>query len=167
MDSGGAGPDTDTGGGSGELGSSPGPATQFYEITVATVDQPKLLSRLSDAMVGKGRGRGGEGRGGERDSRVDGEGDREELHLFSIWVRMLAGHSSYDCLPVSLPSCHYRYDSPCLPTCDVSHSSYVPPPLPLPQGDLGLNIREAHVFNTTDGFALDVFVVDGWTEVRS
>ena len=30
------------------------------------------------------------------------------------------------------------------------------------QGDLGLNIREAHVFNTTDGFALDVFVVDGW-----
>jgi serine/threonine protein kinase len=39
-----------------------------------------------------------------------------------------------------------------------------PAPLqnPLPQGDLGLNIREAHVFNTTDGFALDVFVVDGW-----
>jgi hypothetical protein len=30
------------------------------------------------------------------------------------------------------------------------------------QGDLGLNIREAHVFNTTDAFALDVFVVDGW-----
>ncbi|KAF6257781.1 kinase-like domain-containing protein [Scenedesmus sp. NREL 46B-D3] len=52
----------------------------FYEITIATVDQPKLLSRLSDAM-----------------------------------------------------------------------------------GDLGLNIREAHVFNTTDGFALDVFVVDGWS----
>lgn len=34
--------------------------------------------------------------------------------------------------------------------------------LVLLQGDLGLNIREAHVFNTTDGFALDVFVVDGW-----
>lgn len=35
------------------------------------------------------------------------------------------------------------------------------------QGDLGLNIREAHVFNTTDAFALDVFVVDGWNnEVR-
>jgi hypothetical protein len=35
------------------------------------------------------------------------------------------------------------------------------------QGDLGLNIREAHVFNTTDGFALDVFVVDGFnSEVR-
>jgi UTP:GlnB (protein PII) uridylyltransferase len=31
------------------------------------------------------------------------------------------------------------------------------------QGDLGLNIREAHVFNTSDGFALDVFVVDGWS----
>nr|CAB3486257.1 unnamed protein product [Digitaria exilis] len=28
--------------------------------------------------------------------------------------------------------------------------------------ELGLNIREAHVFSTTDGFCLDVFVVDGW-----
>jgi hypothetical protein len=32
---------------------------------------------------------------------------------------------------------------------------------------VGLNIREAHVFSTTDGFCLDVFVVDGWdTEVN-
>lgn len=49
----------------------------FYEITVASVDQPKLLSRLSEAL-----------------------------------------------------------------------------------SDLGLNIREAHAFNTTDRFSLDVFVVD-------
>ncbi|XP_057423662.1 serine/threonine-protein kinase STY8-like isoform X2 [Lotus japonicus] len=28
--------------------------------------------------------------------------------------------------------------------------------------DIGLNIREAHVFCTTDGYSLDVFVVDGW-----
>lgn len=28
--------------------------------------------------------------------------------------------------------------------------------------DIGLNIREAHVFSTSDGFSLDVFVVDGW-----
>jgi hypothetical protein len=28
------------------------PDSTFYEITIATVDQPKLLSRLSDAMVG-------------------------------------------------------------------------------------------------------------------
>uniref|UniRef100_A0A803NJ03 non-specific serine/threonine protein kinase n=2 Tax=Cannabis sativa TaxID=3483 RepID=A0A803NJ03_CANSA len=28
--------------------------------------------------------------------------------------------------------------------------------------NIGLNIREAHVFSTTDGFSLDVFVVDGW-----
>jgi transcriptional regulator of nitric oxide reductase len=27
------------------------PDSTFYEITIATVDQPKLLSRLSDAMV--------------------------------------------------------------------------------------------------------------------
>lgn len=56
----------------------------FYEITIASMDQPKLLSRLSDAM-----------------------------------------------------------------------------------GDLGLNIREAHAFNTTDGFSLDVFVVDGWAQDAS
>ncbi|KAJ4965149.1 hypothetical protein NE237_016998 [Protea cynaroides] len=28
--------------------------------------------------------------------------------------------------------------------------------------DIGLNIREAHVFSTTNGYSLDVFVVDGW-----
>lgn len=33
--------------------------------------------------------------------------------------------------------------------------------------ELGLNIQEAHVFSTTDGFSLDVFVVDGWYEVPS
>ncbi|KIY96202.1 Serine/threonine-protein kinase HT1 [Monoraphidium neglectum] len=71
---------TDGGGGGGSSEALAVPDSTFYEITIATVDQPKLLSRLSDAM-----------------------------------------------------------------------------------GDLGLNIREAHVFNTTDGFALDVFVVDGWS----
>mmetsp|Transcript_21197 Transcript_21197/g.63782 ORF Transcript_21197/g.63782 Transcript_21197/m.63782 type:complete len:615 (-) Transcript_21197:1774-3618(-) len=55
-------------------------ATTFYEVTVASVDQPKLLSRLSEAL-----------------------------------------------------------------------------------GDLNLNIAEAHAFNTTDRFSLDVFVVTGWT----
>ncbi|WVZ95584.1 hypothetical protein U9M48_041328 [Paspalum notatum var. saurae] len=28
--------------------------------------------------------------------------------------------------------------------------------------EVGLNIREAHVYSTKDGFCLDVFVVDGW-----
>ncbi|WOK94634.1 serine/threonine-protein kinase STY46-like isoform X4 [Canna indica] len=28
--------------------------------------------------------------------------------------------------------------------------------------NIGLNIREAHVFSTTDGYSLDVFEVDGW-----
>ncbi|KAH9316902.1 hypothetical protein KI387_018671, partial [Taxus chinensis] len=28
--------------------------------------------------------------------------------------------------------------------------------------DIGLNIREAHVFSTNDGYSLDVFLVDGW-----
>ncbi|XP_019072203.1 serine/threonine-protein kinase STY17 isoform X4 [Vitis vinifera] len=28
--------------------------------------------------------------------------------------------------------------------------------------DIGLNIQEAHAFSTTDGYSLDVFVVEGW-----
>jgi hypothetical protein len=28
--------------------------------------------------------------------------------------------------------------------------------------EVGLNIQEAHVYSTKDGFCLDVFVVDGW-----
>lgn len=30
--------------------------------------------------------------------------------------------------------------------------------------EVGLNIQEAHAFSTTDGYSLDVFVVDGWTD---
>uniref|UniRef100_A0A7N0UGI1 non-specific serine/threonine protein kinase n=1 Tax=Kalanchoe fedtschenkoi TaxID=63787 RepID=A0A7N0UGI1_KALFE len=30
--------------------------------------------------------------------------------------------------------------------------------------DIGLNIQEAHAFSTTDGYSLDVFVVDGWSQ---
>ncbi|RLM69429.1 serine/threonine-protein kinase STY46-like isoform X2 [Panicum miliaceum] len=33
--------------------------------------------------------------------------------------------------------------------------------------DIGLNIREAHVFSTTDGYSLDAFVVDGWSNEDS
>ncbi|XP_047342125.1 serine/threonine-protein kinase STY46-like isoform X1 [Impatiens glandulifera] len=33
--------------------------------------------------------------------------------------------------------------------------------------DTGLNIREAHVFSTNDGYSLDVFVVDGWPDEDS
>ncbi|XP_058777733.1 serine/threonine-protein kinase STY17 [Vicia villosa] len=29
-------------------------------------------------------------------------------------------------------------------------------------GEIGLNIQEAHAFSTSDGFSLDVFVVEGW-----
>jgi hypothetical protein len=55
-------------------------ASTFYEVTIASADQPKLLSRLSESL-----------------------------------------------------------------------------------GDVGLNIAEAHAFNSKDRFALDVFVVNGWT----
>lgn len=55
------------------------PVNVFYEVTIASIDQPKLLSRLSESL-----------------------------------------------------------------------------------SDLGLNICEAHAFNTKDRFALDVFVVNGW-----
>lgn len=28
--------------------------------------------------------------------------------------------------------------------------------------EIGLNIQEAHAYSTSDGYSLDVFVVDGW-----
>ncbi|KAL1199682.1 putative disease resistance protein [Cardamine amara subsp. amara] len=31
-------------------------------------------------------------------------------------------------------------------------------------GELGLTVQEAHVFSTVDGFSLDIFVVDGWSQ---
>ncbi|GJV72736.1 serine-threonine/tyrosine-protein kinase catalytic domain-containing protein [Tanacetum coccineum] len=37
--------------------------------------------------------------------------------------------------------------------------------------EIGLNIKESHAFSTSDGYSLDVFVVDGWpyeeTEIQS
>lgn len=62
-----------------DLSGPPPPAAVFYEVTIASIDQAKLLSRLSESL-----------------------------------------------------------------------------------GDLGLNICEAHAFNTKDRFALDVFLVNGW-----
>ncbi|XP_043808972.1 serine/threonine-protein kinase STY8 isoform X2 [Manihot esculenta] len=59
-----------------------------------------------------------------------------------------------------------RQDFVHVPTHEVVFSTIDKPKL-LSQlsallSDIGLNIREAHVFSTTDGYSLDVFVVDGW-----
>lgn len=35
-------------------------------------------------------------------------------------------------------------------------------PVNLLIGELGLNIQEAHAYSTSDGYSLDIFVVDGW-----
>ncbi|BFG40713.1 hypothetical protein CerSpe_269880 [Prunus speciosa] len=61
-----------------------------------------------------------------------------------------------------------RQDIPHVPIHEVIFSTIDKPKL-LSQlsallSDLGLNIREAHVFSTTDGYSLDVFVVDGWPD---
>ncbi|KAJ0976537.1 hypothetical protein J5N97_012011 [Dioscorea zingiberensis] len=59
-----------------------------------------------------------------------------------------------------------RQDVACVPIHEIIFSTVDKPKL-LSQlsallSDIGLNIREAHVFSTTDGYSLDVFVVDGW-----
>ncbi|KAJ8633932.1 hypothetical protein MRB53_027268 [Persea americana] len=59
-----------------------------------------------------------------------------------------------------------RHDAPHIPVHEIIFSTIDKPKL-LSQlsallSDIGLNIREAHVFSTTDGYSLDVFVVDGW-----
>lgn len=55
---------------------------------------------------------------------------------------------------------------PHMPMHEVTFSTFDKPKI-LSQlssllADIGLNIREAHVFSTVDGYSLDVFVVDGW-----
>ncbi|KAG0449308.1 hypothetical protein HPP92_027447, partial [Vanilla planifolia] len=59
-------------------------------------------------------------------------------------------------------------EGPSIPIHEITFSTVDRPKL-LSQlstvlSDLGLNIREAHVFSTTDGYSLDVFVVDGWPD---
>lgn len=59
-----------------------------------------------------------------------------------------------------------RKDAEIIPLHEIIFSSLDKPKL-LSQlsallSDLSLNIREAHVFSTLDGYCLDVFVVDGW-----
>ncbi|XP_064972043.1 serine/threonine-protein kinase STY17-like isoform X2 [Musa acuminata AAA Group] len=61
-----------------------------------------------------------------------------------------------------------RHDIKDVPIHEIIFSSIDKPKL-LSQlsallADIGLNIREAHVFSTTDGYSLDVFEVDGWPE---
>ncbi|XP_077241358.1 serine/threonine-protein kinase STY46-like isoform X2 [Tasmannia lanceolata] len=61
---------------------------------------------------------------------------------------------------------HIRQDISHIPVHEIIFSTIDKPKL-LSQlstllSDMGLNIREAHVFSTTDGYSLDVFVVDGW-----
>ena len=51
---------------------------------------------------------------------------------------------------------------PNAPSCRRLTSYYCCVQPPGCQGDLGLNICEAHAFNTRDHFSLDVFVVNGW-----
>lgn len=53
----------------------------------------------------------------------------------------------------------YTYNSIFLIYCS---KSYVLHQLTSLLSDIGLNIQEAHAFSTTDGYSLDVFVVDGW-----
>nr|AFC37605.1 serine threonine protein kinase [Piper colubrinum] len=52
------------------------------------------------------------------------------------------------------------------PMHEITLSTYDKPKilnlLTLMLAEIGLNIKEAHVFSTSDGFSLDVFVVDGW-----
>lgn len=49
----------------------------------------------------------------------------------------------------------------CMPT-NLMFAAFLVSQLSSLLGDAGLNIREAHVYSTSDGYSLDVFIVDGW-----
>ncbi|KAJ8550143.1 hypothetical protein K7X08_033850 [Anisodus acutangulus] len=54
------------------------------------------------------------------------------------------------------------FDALCRPMHEITFSTIDKPKLLTQFLEIGLNIEEAHVFSTADGFSLDVFVVDGW-----
>jgi hypothetical protein len=175
----------------------------FYEITIATVDQPKLLSRLSDAMVSmwckpqcaaaqEGAVRAAVAvAAGALATAWDGlmhiavpacaavrKQQRVEFHVVCLTSILavntcIAQQAHLDC-STAYSGCHrcilaeaFLQNACNSTSCSLSHPLLRWSCCCCRQGDLGLNIREAHVFNTTDGFALDVFVVDGWSsEVR-
>ena len=104
-------------------------AATFYEVTIASIDQPKLLSRLSESLVCSRAAVQRQWPGG-----LDWAGAVHYRHPMLATLPALCEH--FHSLPACLPAWL--------------------------QGDLGLNICEAHAFNTKDRFSLDVFVVNGW-----
>ncbi|KAJ0604699.1 putative protein kinase TKL-Pl-4 family [Helianthus annuus] len=84
------------------------------------------------------------------------EGESSRRYCIYLYMRGINCHVMNIC----------RVDIPVMPIHEVIFSALDKPKL-LSQlsallSDIDLNIREAHVFSTTDGYSLDVFVVDGW-----
>ncbi|XP_042433218.1 serine/threonine-protein kinase STY17-like isoform X2 [Zingiber officinale] len=78
------------------------------------------------------------------------------------------GEGSGDRVHERIVAPNLRQDIKDVPVHEIIFSSIDKPKL-LSQlsallADIGLNIREAHVFSTTDGYSLDWFEVDGWPE---
>ncbi|PPS04632.1 hypothetical protein GOBAR_AA16029 [Gossypium barbadense] len=114
------------------VNSTSGPFRPMHEITFSTVDRPKLLSQFTSLDVV------------EISFTVDRYAldvnvEREEDVL--THKRLL--HLAED--PANRPVFEVRM---------VQLTSLL--------AEIGLNIQEAHAFSTTDGYSLDVFVVDGW-----
>ncbi|GMP46461.1 hypothetical protein CsSME_00014612 [Camellia sinensis var. sinensis] len=93
-------------------------------------------------------------------TKADGDDEQQEVSVPST-SRQCCNADSEGVVPS-----HNRQEVSHLPIHEVIFSTVDKPKL-LSQlsallSDIGLNIREAHVFSTTDGYSLDVFVVDGW-----
>ena len=125
----------------------------FYEITIASVDQPKLLSRLSEALVSAPRA--------SRPRDVRRSVRRLPRQQAGAACPCFAMGADTSCTRIRVPAAREATQrsietqiagSPRNPILGILYM----------QSDLGLNIREAHAFNTNDKFSLDVFVVDQW-----
>ena len=120
----------------------------FFEVTIASADQPKLLSRLSEALVSSPA----------QCLRVGARlyWLRPQCHVMvavqHTWLMQRL--ASFACF------CQRQWCMDAARQCTMlSLTDWQVRPS---QGDLNLNIAEAHAFNTTDRFTLDVFVVNGW-----
>ncbi|CAL9194807.1 unnamed protein product [Musa hybrid cultivar] len=148
----------------------------IHEIIFSSIDKPKLLSQVNyDYLINITKGFSLSGsiwgtlfyiiRISSRDDYGPGEPDYNDhqnlvqtFFGFILWVR--GGLYTAQCW-VGM----YHVDCTRLSSIlNLGPLSFPISSLSALLADIGLNIREAHVFSTTDGYSLDVFEVDGWPE---
>ncbi|CAJ2638322.1 serine/threonine-protein kinase STY46-like isoform X1 [Trifolium pratense] len=88
----------------------------------------------------------------------------EDVHMHKRLLHLAHDPANRPQIEIRLVQAHPCMKSPSQQMTNQSFSAEVWLLLQLTAllAEVGLNIQEAHAFSTTDGYSLDVFVVEGW-----